>query len=640
VKKLLLVSIGPIQDFIASARRCQDLWFGSNLLSRVAKAAAQAIRAQGGATLVFPGDIDHDDDVANKILALLPPGIDPQSAAQAAQEAMLDQLMGDAAAAFDRVEPKYFHRDRAMAQVKDLLEFVWVAVPLPDGGYVSARKRAEALLAQRKNTRTWQQVSWGAPVPKSSLDGMRESVIDEAAYDFYREKPDKLREKYFVKPAERLCGVGLLKRLGRAEEEQRFHSTGHIAAGPILAAIERNGAACDGLVTAYINAIDCLKTRDLRLAPKIYGRQYQAQAHNPFAEHEPLSYPQGLYSLDDDARTFDASLLMPSRLPTLFGEFWGSGPENADSLSDPGNADRFKASKLKAAQDALRRLLSAAGAGAEPCPYYAILLADGDHMGKAIEELTSAEAHQSFSSELSKFAQSCRTLIRDHGGSPIYVGGDDILALLPLHTALRCARALNAAFAAAMQPLCAKLTLQPTLSAGLGVSHFLEPMANALDTARAAEKLAKVRRDSLAIMVDKRSGGRLEVAGHWNETWPLDARIDDWCRRYHSGALPHAAAFELEQAVAPFSVDTKDLATTDVAEFNEVIAALTRRVLARRRSQRGEAEFDGALAERISARIRTDSLATALEQVQAIAHELQIARTFLDAYHTAWGSHS
>ncbi|MBI2566887.1 MAG: hypothetical protein HYV63_07650 [Candidatus Schekmanbacteria bacterium] len=42
-EQLLLVTIGPVQDFIASARRCRDLWHGSWLLSELGKAAAAGI---------------------------------------------------------------------------------------------------------------------------------------------------------------------------------------------------------------------------------------------------------------------------------------------------------------------------------------------------------------------------------------------------------------------------------------------------------------------------------------------------------------------------------------------------------------------------------------------------------------------
>src|SRR6266566_344232 len=75
---LFLVSIGPVQDFIASARRTRDLWFGSWLLSELSKAAAQEIvNASAGNSLIFPAP--HDENllqpdsqlnVANKIVEI------------------------------------------------------------------------------------------------------------------------------------------------------------------------------------------------------------------------------------------------------------------------------------------------------------------------------------------------------------------------------------------------------------------------------------------------------------------------------------------------------------------------------------------------------------------------------------------
>ena len=71
---LLIVSIGPVQDFIAAARKCQDLWFGSFLLSELARAWPRLHDQQ--ATLIFPGSKLNTDDlsVANKVVAKLPRG--------------------------------------------------------------------------------------------------------------------------------------------------------------------------------------------------------------------------------------------------------------------------------------------------------------------------------------------------------------------------------------------------------------------------------------------------------------------------------------------------------------------------------------------------------------------------------------
>ena len=43
---VMLLSIGPVQDLIASARRCRDLWFGSWLLADAARTAAEHVASE------------------------------------------------------------------------------------------------------------------------------------------------------------------------------------------------------------------------------------------------------------------------------------------------------------------------------------------------------------------------------------------------------------------------------------------------------------------------------------------------------------------------------------------------------------------------------------------------------------------
>lgn len=81
---VFIATIGPVQPFIASARRTRDLYAGSMLLSELSKAAAREIarKKNGSATLIFPAPVDktpdEDEDelrpksplnVANKIVA-------------------------------------------------------------------------------------------------------------------------------------------------------------------------------------------------------------------------------------------------------------------------------------------------------------------------------------------------------------------------------------------------------------------------------------------------------------------------------------------------------------------------------------------------------------------------------------------
>ena len=87
---LLLVHVGPVQGFIASARRSRDLWFGSWMLSELSKTAARTIAARHGPdALIFPAPAEpaaleekSSFKVANKILAYFDGDLDdtPQAA--------------------------------------------------------------------------------------------------------------------------------------------------------------------------------------------------------------------------------------------------------------------------------------------------------------------------------------------------------------------------------------------------------------------------------------------------------------------------------------------------------------------------------------------------------------------------------
>src|SRR5260370_26757809 len=96
---LFLVNIGPVQDFIASARRSRDLFFGSWLLSELSKAAAKRIIDDKG-ILIFPApDLQNIPDalnpsselnVANKILAIIEE--EPEKLGEKLYVAIIDQL--------------------------------------------------------------------------------------------------------------------------------------------------------------------------------------------------------------------------------------------------------------------------------------------------------------------------------------------------------------------------------------------------------------------------------------------------------------------------------------------------------------------------------------------------------------------
>jgi CRISPR-associated protein Cmr2 len=70
--------------------------------------------------------------------------------------------------------------------------------------------------------------------------------------------------------------------------------------------------------------------------------------------------------------------------------------------------------------------------------FYALLLADGDRLGQLVGSL----GGETVGSALAAFTAAVPDLVRQHDGVTVYAGGDDVLALLPVPSALACADAL------------------------------------------------------------------------------------------------------------------------------------------------------------------------------------------------------
>jgi CRISPR-associated protein Cmr2 len=600
---VLIVTLGPIQDFIAAARRTRDLWFGSWLLSELSKATAQAMAEECGIeALVFPGVLkrkelrtESNTSVANKIVVRVPDGMDPASVAKRGESRMRDRLTLLCKEAFDKIGTSYFERRTAEDQVKDLIEVAWVIAPEagPDG-YAEARRRAEELLAARKNTRLWSKVPWGKDVPKSSIDGERESVLHEDLFDQVGKDggltPEQVRKGYGVGPAERICGVGLLKRHGIREDAKyahRFLSTGHLAAWPLYQRLKKLTPGGD-LKESWQEYLDVLKRFGVKLKELeiVQGEGWQ---HFLFEK-------------------YDGSLLFENRLSELLEEFVPAGqlPE-----------------ALRAARAALARFLEKLGVST-PLPYYAILVADGDKMGKAIEHQSSFKGHQDLSRALDQFAQRVRTLVeRDHGGELVYAGDDDVLALVPLHQAVDCARALAQEFQEKLSRFPVGEDNQtPTLSAGIGISHFLDPLRSALNLARKAEALAKEKRSSLAVIVDKRSGPPVEVKGVWGD---LDERLKTYVEMHRNDWVPDGAAYELRELGRLLDKASE----TEKASLIELVRKEAERILRRKQPQHG---VEKEIAEPVLKRLVDDVKELDLNEV---ADGLIVARLLAQAWEEA-----
>jgi CRISPR-associated protein Cmr2 len=483
---LLAISIGPVQEFIAAARRTRDLWFGSYLLSEISKAVAKSVKSEG--TLIFPHpdtDLESADDkvnVANVILAEVP-NDEPQTIAETARRAAQNcwerfatQARTDAASAISS--------DIWANQVGDVIEFyaAWVE---QTGNYPDDRKKLMRLLAGRKNCRDFQpQPFIDAGRPKSSLDGQRTSVLVQPEYRSQREQlrkswPTSLR----LAAGEELDIVGVTKRLGKKPGEPRpsYASVARVAADPWLRGI-----------------------KDHPLFGELKSACGSVPGLNPVREEVYNGFP------------FEGTVVFPARHPDLEVEL------KEQSIAP-----------LRKVRDILQKL------GSEPNPYLAVLAADGDKMGAAISKLPDANANREFSTALAGFANEARKIVTHHSGVLVYAGGDDVLVFLPVDQCLDCARDLHDDFGTRLAAYG-----KPTLSVGIAIAHFMENLEDLLQYGRHAEKAAKEPdRNGLAVQLHRRGGAPVNVRSPWTDN--PDQRLARFAELMRAEAIPGKLPYDL-----------------------------------------------------------------------------------------------
>ena len=533
---LLAVSIGPVQGFIAAARRTRDLWFGSYMLSNISRATAKAI-SDSGATLIFPSSESiadgHQANVANLIVAEAPEDFTSGQVEELINKAKKEAIdkwsdYAGAALAFGNAgDGELIDEKRWYQQVADVLEIYAAFIPWRLGeSYSERRRRLILVLAGRKALRDFSNAEGQAKIAKSSLDGARESVLvhknrrvetRKKRHELLTQNP-KLAQRLRLSNNEELDAVGFTKR---ASKDETFPSVVRVAADP------------------WIRGLNDEARKVLETIRK------SCEAHG-FASGGGDKYRQ-LYS----QFPFDGGVLFPSRIQSMLRK-----STEGDDYSFDNTLSEQERHALKEVRDSIEKIQSRhSGLGfGEPQPYYAILVADGDRMGATISNISEIEDHRRFSSDLARFAKVADDIVAEHHGCLVYAGGDDVLAFLPLDRCLECAGKLYAEFSEQLSAWPDKEGRIPTLSIGVAIGHSMEPLADMLEYGRAAEKEAKdgagserEKRNALAIHFHARSGSPVRVRDQWSPgvAGMLNVRVMEWARLHAEGLIPDKLAYDL-----------------------------------------------------------------------------------------------
>jgi len=162
--------------------------------------------------------------------------------------------------------------------------------------------------------------------------------------------------------------------------------------------------------------------------------------------------------------------------------------------------------------------------------YFAILQADGDNLGKTLKQLNENEIEK-LSKKLLEFSEKAERIIKDYEGYPIYIGGDDILALTPVavnkedrnfKNVFNLAKELHNKYNEILYGY------KTTLSIGINIVYYKFPLSIALRDARnelfdIAKQ--KCKKNALAITYTVHSGDRHEITFKFDDEDKEDNEI-------------------------------------------------------------------------------------------------------------------
>ena len=494
------ISIGPVQGFVAQSRRTRDLWGSSFLLAFLSAHAMRGAKEAGGrivqplveddplfrwASGVREGAAPRIGSLPNHFVVCVENNArDIAAASVAAFDAAWRRVCGAvwdcfvAHAGPAGQDTRRIH-DR---QIDGFWELSW-----------TAGESGAGLLARRKHWRSHRPP--GEPGDKCTVMHDRQELSgfvraggeeERRAQDEFWEIVRKRAGRLNLRDNERLCAIALVKRLFPQVAEQalgwpldgarRWPSTVHVGARPWIRRVER--AAPE--------------------PARAYAEDVARVSGDAFSETGSLAGPPGERAgrfADLDANWLHLEALKDTRCPFDEGAAESARKQLAARLG-----------RIAETRDATGRPLGS------PSSFYALLLADGDRLGRLVDKL----GGEAVGRALAQFTRRAPEVVEAHDGVTVYAGGDDALAMLPVPRALECAESLVREYKAAFDRASGA-----TLSAAVVFAHIRLPLRSALgESHRLLDDVAKDGngRGSLAVGVLNPGGLNCQ----WTTAWTRD----------------------------------------------------------------------------------------------------------------------
>jgi CRISPR-associated protein Cmr2 len=576
-------TLGPVQAFVAQARRTRDFWAGSFLLSWLSSVAMKEVQEQGG-KVEFPlPDKDYlkylsgeatnreqaprQGSIPNRFKALqakVPADFDPEKVTKAVQQAWWELA--------ELIWQKDFHgtdlnsesRNIWQRQIKGFWDISWV---------LTENKEASNLLDRRKNWR-----SYMAPeepgVSCMMMDGWQElsgmKWPGQELNNFWKDlrKRNLTGLKTDLREQEYLCAIGWIKRrFARYFEGLKDIDMGRWTLNgwpvPINVPSVNYLASAPWLAKSIIEAG---KDHDLQL--KLRNLENSIACMEGNREGQSVNLKRVVDACSESGLHNWQWQQVNGRY--LYQDEVGLMAERSEDSDERAQA-KILLRQLQGVQSQQYKL-------GQPSDFYSILLMDGDSLGS---QMSDASKQEPISAALNNFTSKVPAVVQQYSGFLVYAGGDDVLALLSVDDSLACANALrklyNDCFAeqnrilkekAKTKPELVSVNVTSSLSGALMYCHYKSPLARNLAKAHPLlDNIAKDEcgRDSLAIQVWKPGGQYCSWSSPWDVGDGKVSRVNEINQlvttliheRQNDDRIARKFFFKLDELIQTLGLDKK-----------------------------------------------------------------------------------
>lgn len=566
---LVLFQIGPVQEFIRAARKTQDFWAGSFLLSFL---TARAILVFGEDKIIFPHILQsplyltvkkahpliwpeaidapaaYIPSLPNRFFAVTPEN--PQDQLEKTKTAVLkaweeiagqvwekirEHLAGPASPrpTGNNLPARLYHWNSGgedpvpglweqwEEQVRNrALEILYVWQEMAGEDYAAAYRATEALMGARKSSRFFMPLT-ALEGYACSLCGLRVSLTPGKCHSrrdlraWWNGAMRKHGLTHRFREGEHLCAVCAIKRL---YPEVVLHKDAEIPSTSTMATVtfQRD--------LQYLMRAPGLEESDLR---ELQGnlqdfRGKAVQAAGAIGEPKTASLPRYF-----ENNKFQSEGLLRVDGDWLIGSIY-QHPKHREKAQDAFAAWKALGKKISALMEKVNRARLPSDTPLHrpaPAKYLALMAADADFLGKLLSGC-SREQHQVVSRLLGEFATRHvpRLLEEEAPGFIFYWGGDEGLAMLSLADLLPAMQQLRDTWRAEVEQQAGRAGIAPppTLSLGAVIVHHQYPLRAAIREVYQVLEFAKELRsrhrekDAWAVKILKRSGAPLVARAHWD----------------------------------------------------------------------------------------------------------------------------